>query len=124
MTLRQVTIPANSLKGSYMARPRGFHSLLATPSPTLQSLSGSLSSRNGTPLSAQFVQPIIWGDQDSFLHVNNVRFVRFFESARMAWAEQVAGQLGDEKRKWDLIKGRGVSFILGGIDVKYRRPVV
>ncbi|CAO1632663.1 unnamed protein product [Jaminaea pallidilutea] len=42
----------------------------------------------------------------------------------MAWAEQVAGQLGDEKRKWDLIKGRGVSFILGGIDVKYRRPVV
>ncbi len=31
--------------------------------------------------------PIQWGDQDSFGHVNNVVYVRWFESARIAYFE-------------------------------------
>lgn len=69
------------------------------------------------------LQRIVWGDSDIFHHVNNVHFVRFFESSRMRFVEHVADRLGDEKRKADLIQGRGVSIILAGIDVKYRRPV-
>lgn len=33
--------------------------------------------------------PVQWGDQDPFGHVNNVVFFRWFESARIAYCEQV-----------------------------------
>ena len=31
------------------------------------------------------VQPVQWGEQDGFGHVNNMHFIRWFESARIAY---------------------------------------
>ena len=31
--------------------------------------------------------PVIWGDMDSFQHVNNVIYFRYFESARIQYFE-------------------------------------
>ncbi|TXT67753.1 MAG: Acyl-CoA thioester hydrolase [Promethearchaeota archaeon] len=33
--------------------------------------------------------PILWGYMDSFQHVNNIFFFRFFESARIAYFEKI-----------------------------------
>lgn len=34
--------------------------------------------------------PVAWGDMDAFGHVNNVVYLRWFESGRIAFFEQVA----------------------------------
>lgn len=33
--------------------------------------------------------PVAWGDMDAFAHVNNTVYLRWFESARIAFFEQV-----------------------------------
>ncbi len=33
--------------------------------------------------------PVVWGEMDSFQHVNNVVYFRYFESARMAYFERM-----------------------------------
>lgn len=109
---------------------RSFSTLLDQPSGSIVALAHRLLSKHSLNIKndkvaqtpSLFVQPIVWGHHDTFQHVNNVRYVRFFESARMAFAEGVAGELSDEQRR-DLLTGKGVSFILAGIDVKFRRPV-
>ncbi|KAK0227064.1 HotDog domain-containing protein [Armillaria nabsnona] len=68
-------------------------------------------------------QPIVWGDQDTFQHVNNVRYVRFFESSRIHWMRHLGHQLGGPSAADSLIRGEGVSLILRSIDVRFRRPV-
>lgn len=70
-------------------------------------------------------QRVVWGDHDQFQHVNNVHFVRWFESARMFYAETLtkSPQFTEERRK-EILRGTGRSFILAGINVRYRRPVV
>ncbi|KAA1475517.1 hypothetical protein DENSPDRAFT_428592 [Dentipellis sp. KUC8613] len=67
-------------------------------------------------------QPIVWGDHDAFQHVNNVRYVRFFESGRMKWITAVGKSIGPERASL-MLSARGISFILKSIDVKFRRPV-
>lgn len=39
-------------------------------------------------------QAIRWGDMDAFGHVNNTVYFRYMESARIAFLEQAAGDLG------------------------------
>ncbi|KAK0455709.1 HotDog domain-containing protein [Desarmillaria tabescens] len=68
-------------------------------------------------------QPIVWGDHDTFQHVNNVSYVRFFESSRVHWMRHLGHQLGGPSAADSLIRGEGVSLILKSIDVRYRRPV-
>ncbi|KAF8887356.1 HotDog domain-containing protein [Infundibulicybe gibba] len=68
-------------------------------------------------------QPIVWGDLDSFQHVNNVRYVRFFESGRIKWMTSVGHDLGGPEKAEAMVKGRGVSLILKSIEVKFKRPV-
>jgi acyl-CoA thioester hydrolase len=41
---------------------------------------------NRWPVSLQL--PVQWGDMDSFQHVNNVAYLRWFESARIAYFER------------------------------------
>jgi acyl-CoA thioester hydrolase len=31
--------------------------------------------------------PVLWGDMDALQHVNNLRYFRYFESARVTWFE-------------------------------------
>ncbi|KAF5379518.1 hypothetical protein D9615_006504 [Tricholomella constricta] len=68
-------------------------------------------------------QRIVWGDQDSFQHVNNVRYIRFFESSRIKWMMSLGHELGGPSKAEAMIKGQGVSLILKSIDVRFRRPV-
>ncbi len=35
--------------------------------------------------------PVRWGDMDSLGHVNNVQYLRYLESGRVAYVEQVVG---------------------------------
>lgn len=58
--------------------------------------------------------PVQWGDMDAFGHVNNVVYLRWFESARIAYFER-AGILLDMPR---------TGPILGRQDIDYRIPLV
>lgn len=60
--------------------------------------------------------PVLWGDMDSLGHVNNTRFVRWFESARVAYLDQALLQRP--------LLADGVGPILAAIHCNYRRQVV
>jgi hypothetical protein len=68
-------------------------------------------------------QSIVWGDHDSFQHVNNVRYVRFFETSRIGWMRHVGNLIGGSAKAEGFIRGKGVSLILKSIKVDFRRPV-
>lgn len=72
-------------------------------------------------------QRVVWGDHDQFQHVNNVHYVRWFESARMYFAERLIHDAPDglftPLRTEEIMRGTGKSFILASINVRYRRPV-
>ena len=70
-----------------------------------------------------WIQNICWGDHDQFQHVNNVHYVRFLESNRMLFADKLAEKLTPARRN-DIVTGKGESFILQSIAVRYRRPVL
>lgn len=65
------------------------------------------------PVSITF--PVAWGEMDAFQHVNNVSYVRWAESGRVAYF----GRLGLMDRQRE--EGRGP--ILAKLSVEYRRPV-
>jgi len=69
-------------------------------------------------------QPVVWGDHDAFQHVNNVRYVRFFESSRIHWMRSLGEELGGQAKVDAMLQGRGVSLILKSISINYKRPVV
>ncbi len=60
--------------------------------------------------------PVQWGDMDAFQHVNNTVYLRWCESARIAFFEQT-GLLSTQK-------SAGVGPILASIQCKFRAPVV
>jgi len=68
-------------------------------------------------------QQIEWGSHDAFQHVNNVHYVRFFESARIKWILSIGHELGGPAKAESMLKGKGVGFIVKYIDVNYKRPV-
>jgi acyl-CoA thioester hydrolase len=59
--------------------------------------------------------PIAWGEMDSFQHVNNTAYFRYFESARIRYSEK----LGLHKYKDET----GIGPILGSTSCKYRLPL-
>ncbi|KAI0675625.1 Thioesterase/thiol ester dehydrase-isomerase [Trametes maxima] len=69
-------------------------------------------------------QPIVWGDHDSFQHVNNVRYLRFLESGRIHWMRALGHEIGGPEKADAMIKGKGVSLILKSVSLDYKRPVV
>jgi acyl-CoA thioester hydrolase len=56
-----------------------------------------------------------WGDQDAFGHVNNTIYLRWFESARIAYFERMGIM--------DLHEKENVGPILASVTCNYRRPV-
>ncbi|KAG8759331.1 hypothetical protein FRC14_006171 [Serendipita sp. 396] len=79
--------------------------------------------QNGFDPHSFWEQNIVWGDLDSFQHVNNVRYLRLFESGRMRWLRELAIQADGEQAAENLVKGRGISLILKKIDLDFKRPV-
>jgi acyl-CoA thioester hydrolase len=59
--------------------------------------------------------PIAWGEMDSFQHVNNIIYFRYFESARILYSER----LGLHKYKDET----GIGPILGSTSCKFRLPL-
>jgi acyl-CoA thioester hydrolase len=59
--------------------------------------------------------PVQWGDQDAFLHVNNTVYIRWCESARIAYLDQTGLSESMERDK--------IGPILAAISCNYRRPV-
>lgn len=59
--------------------------------------------------------PVIWGDQDLFGHVNNTIYLRWFESARVAFWDNTGIR--------DLMTPRQCGPILASIHCNYRRQL-
>ncbi|MFP4212955.1 MAG: acyl-CoA thioesterase [Desulfohalobiaceae bacterium] len=59
--------------------------------------------------------PVLWGDMDAFQHVNNIRFFRYFESARIEYMQRI--QLDRERQ------ASGIGPILASTSCKYLVPL-
>jgi acyl-CoA thioester hydrolase len=57
-----------------------------------------------------------WGDQDSFAHVNNTVYLKWCETARVAYLERIG--------MWGMIKSEGKGPILASATCDYRQPVL
>ncbi|KIX98724.1 uncharacterized protein Z520_05185 [Fonsecaea multimorphosa CBS 102226] len=70
-------------------------------------------------------QNIVWGEQDSMGHVNNVMYVRYAESGRCNWIRNYSGHIDPaHKRQWEeLLTSRGIGLILKSITVDFKFPM-
>ncbi len=59
--------------------------------------------------------PVQWGDMDSFQHVNNIVYLRWFETARVRYLE-VSGLN-------PIMEAAGTGPILASVECNYRRQV-
>jgi acyl-CoA thioester hydrolase len=59
--------------------------------------------------------PLLWGDHDAFGHVNNLVYLRWCETARVAYLERVG--------MWAPLPPTGVGPILASISCDYRLPL-
>jgi acyl-CoA thioester hydrolase len=60
-------------------------------------------------------QPVAWGDMDSFQHVNNVVYFRYFENARVEYFNRIGW--------WEYMKTTGIGPIVGSTQARFRKPV-
>ena len=60
-------------------------------------------------------QDLIWGDMDSFGHINNTVYFRYFEDARIAYFDRI----GVNENK----KQTGIGFILAATSCNFRLPL-
>lgn len=65
---------------------------------------------------ALFSLPIQWGDQDAFQHVNNVVYLRWFETARIAYLEQSGLD--------PILASHGIGPILANLSCNYRKQLL
>jgi acyl-CoA thioester hydrolase len=59
--------------------------------------------------------PVAWGEMDSFKHVNNVVYFRYFESARIACFDRIGYA--------DLVSSAGSGPILAATECRFRIPL-
>lgn len=59
--------------------------------------------------------PVAWGEMDSFQHVNNAVYFRYFESARIAYSEKI--RLIENKDR------TGIGPILASTSCRYKLPL-
>ncbi|KAJ3169397.1 hypothetical protein HDU87_000619 [Geranomyces variabilis] len=64
--------------------------------------------------------PVQWGDQDSYGHLNNVQHMRYFESGRMAYFDQILKPNLTQKAYEDFITPRTVGPIVKSVSMHYR----
>jgi acyl-CoA thioester hydrolase len=60
-------------------------------------------------------QPIVWGEMDAFLHVNNVVYFRYFETVRIAYFEKLD--------VLDYMNRTGIGPILASTSCRFRIPL-
>jgi acyl-CoA thioester hydrolase len=59
--------------------------------------------------------PVVWGEMDAFQHVNNIVYLRYFESARIAYFEQL--------KLMEFMDRTGIGPILGSVQCKFKIPL-
>jgi len=59
--------------------------------------------------------PVLWGHMDAFQHVNNVVYFRYFESARVAYADRIA--------LYQVQQATGIGPILASTSCDFIRPL-
>jgi len=59
--------------------------------------------------------PVAWGEMDAFQHVNNIVYLRYAESARIAYLEYAGLS--------ETMQGTGIGPILASINCRYLFPV-
>jgi acyl-CoA thioester hydrolase len=67
----------------------------------------------GFPVIVQ--QPVVWGEMDSYRHVNNVVYFRYFENARLEYFRRL---------DWfEYEKETGIGPILAATQARFRKPL-
>jgi acyl-CoA thioester hydrolase len=67
----------------------------------------------GYPVVVQL--PVVWGEMDSYRHVNNVVYFRYFENARLEYFRRL---------DWfEYEKETGIGPILAATQARYRKPL-
>ncbi len=59
--------------------------------------------------------PVAWGEMDSFQHVNNIIYLRYFESARIAYFEKL--------KLMEFMNQTGIGPILASVQCKFKIPL-
>lgn len=59
--------------------------------------------------------PVLWGDMDAYQHVNNVMYFRYFESSRIAYADQLSF--------YQVQQTTGIGPILAATSCRFIRPL-
>tara|TARA_Y100000589_G_C27182013_1_gene641180 strand:- start:2282 stop:2722 length:441 start_codon:yes stop_codon:yes gene_type:complete len=65
--------------------------------------------------------PIQWGEMDAFNHVNNVVYIRWFETSRIELFRKMWGD--DDVNLQEILKGDGVGPILANFNINYNSPL-
>jgi len=60
-------------------------------------------------------QAVVWGDMDSYRHVNNVVYFRYFENARLEYFRRVGW--------FEIEQATGIGPILASTQARFRRPL-
>ncbi|OTB00417.1 hypothetical protein M426DRAFT_324286 [Hypoxylon sp. CI-4A] len=69
-------------------------------------------------------QQVVWGEMDSFGHVNNVTYIRYAESARVNWILHFAGVDPKNGAQWrELMTPKATGLILKSIKAEYKFPM-
>lgn len=58
---------------------------------------------------------VAWGEMDSYAHVNNVVYFRYFENARIVYFDRI----GWSALRWE----RGLGPIMASTQARFRKPV-
>jgi acyl-CoA thioester hydrolase len=59
--------------------------------------------------------PVAWGEMDAFQHVNNIVYLRYFESGRMAYFERL--------KFIEFMDQTGIGPILASVQCKFKMPL-
>ncbi|KAI1390665.1 thioesterase-like superfamily-domain-containing protein [Hypoxylon trugodes] len=69
-------------------------------------------------------QQVVWGEMDSFSHINNTHYLRYAESARVNWTIHFASVDPSHSTQWrELMKPTGIGLILKAIKAEYKLPM-
>ena len=60
-------------------------------------------------------QTVIWGEMDSYQHVNNVVYFRYFENGRLEYVRRIGW--------FEVEKATGIGPILASTQARFRRPL-
>ncbi|KAI0118965.1 thioesterase-like superfamily-domain-containing protein [Daldinia grandis] len=69
-------------------------------------------------------QQVVWGEMDSFGHVNNANYIRYAESARVNWIIHFAAVDPTNGARWrELMTPKGTGLIMKSIKAEYKFPM-